>query len=325
MKESEILNALSAVFEGEVWPEATRFLQGLMLVRGGMDESTAAKRIRTTAKALRAVVDAPDSVAAALGGIKPLDDAARDKARRALGQMVLGRAAEIAFLTLFRDAFKDEELDIVNVSDEGSDTDVRLTNGKKRELYRINIKYFGSVFRRAPEMVGLAPEDCFALATYKIRSGLEKQKVEGKPYFFAIVGVSGLTADVAGSQFPRDILEAAAVILSSNAKQRRKFEDRLVDHVVGKNLPVFAYNYSRIHASPWYILSAERAARLMREMLFERVYALSIRNFTRVFGGAEVDMHFSLTSDLIPLPTFFKMLKDEGREKVATLLSRGDL
>lgn len=63
----------------------------------------------------------------------------------------------------------------------------------------------------------------------------------------------------------------------------------------------------------------------MRDMLFERVYALSIRNFTRVFGGAEVDMHFSLKTDLIPLPTFFTMLKDEGREKVATLLSRGDL
>jgi hypothetical protein len=325
MKESEILNALSAVFEDETWPEATRFLQGLMLARGGMDDKRASKRIRTTSKALRAVIDATDPVAAALGGVKPLDDAARSKARRALGQMVLGRAAEMAFLNLFRNAFKDEELDIVNVSEEGSDTDVRLTNGRKRELYRINIKFFGSTFRRAPEMVGLASDDCFALATYKIRSGLDKQQSEGKPFFFAIVGVSGLTADVAGSQFPPDILEAAAVVLSSNAKQRRKFEDRLVDHVVAKELPVFTYNYARIHGSPWYILSAERAARLMRDMLFERVYALTIRNFTRVFGGAEVDMHFSLKSDLTPLPTFFKMLKDEGREKVATLLSRGDL
>ena len=128
--------------------------------------------------------------------------------------------------------------------------DIRLTNGKQRPLYRINIKYFGSAFRRAPEMVGLAPEDCFALATYKIRSGLEKQQTEGKPYFFAIVGVSGLTADVAGSQFPPEILEAAAVVLTSNAKQRRKFEDRLVDHVVAKNLPVFSYNYASIHESP---------------------------------------------------------------------------
>lgn len=239
MRESEILAVLSEIFEDEPWPDATRFLQGLLLVRGGMDEKAAARHIRTTPKALRAIVEAEDSVSAALRGTKPLDEAALQKAKRALGQMVLGRAAEMAFLSLFRDAFSDEELDLVNVSGEATDTDLRLTNGKKRELYRINIKYFGSVFRRAPEMVGLSPDDCFALATYKIRSGLEKQKIEGKPYFFAIVGVQGLTADVAGGQFPPQILEAAAVVLTSNAAQRRKFEDRLVDHVVAKNLPVF--------------------------------------------------------------------------------------
>ena len=85
-----------------------------------MSEAEAARVARTTPKALRAVVSADNSVFAALGGTKPLEDAGRRKAQRALGQMVLGRAAEMAFLSLFRDAFSDEELDIVNVSEEGS-------------------------------------------------------------------------------------------------------------------------------------------------------------------------------------------------------------
>ncbi|HEX6575006.1 MAG TPA: hypothetical protein VF042_08530 [Gemmatimonadaceae bacterium] len=325
MTESDILGILSQIFEDDEWPEAVRVLRGLLLVRGGMPVTQAARSIRTTNRTLQKIIDAEDPISAALGGVKTLDELARKKAARALGQMLLGRAAEMAFLQLFRDAFKDEELDIVDVSEEGSDTDIRLTDGKGRALYRINIKYFGAVFRRAPEMVGLSADDCFALATYKIKSGIEKQQTEGKPYFFAIVGVAGMTADTAGAQFPHDLMEAAIVVLNSNAKQRRRFEDSLIDHVVQKDLPVFSYNFKRIYDAPWYILSAERAARLMRDKLFERVFALSIRNFTRVFPGAEVDMHFSLKSDLTRLPVFFETLRDEGREKVATLLSRGDL
>jgi len=285
----------------------------------------AARSIQTTTQKLQSIVDAADPIAAALAGPSSPTDEGRTKAQRALGQMVVGRAAETVFLDLFRETFKGEELDIENVTDEGSDTDIYLVNGKRRRLYRINIKFFGSVFRKAQEMVGLASDDCFALATYKIRSGIAKQSSEGKPYFFAIVGVPGLTADAAGQQFPNEVLEVAALVLSSGAPQRRKFEDSIVDYAVAQRLAVFRESYERIHQAPWYVLSAERANRLLREMLFERVPALSVRNFTRMFQGAEVDMHFSLARDLTPLPKFFEQLASEGRERVATLLSRGDL
>jgi hypothetical protein len=323
--EEQLLAQLQTLFGDGEWPDAVRFLRGVHLVRHGKPVAEAALAIRTTSSKLKSILDADDPVSEALGGTVAPNDASRSKARRAIGQMVVGRAAETVFLDLFRGTFKDEELDIENVTDEGTDTDIYLVNGRRRRLYRINIKFFGSIFRRAQETVGLSPDDCFALATYKIKSGIKKQNDEGKPYFFAIVGVPGLTADAAGDQFPPAILDLATLVLSSGAPGRRRFEDLLVDHAVEEKLAVFADSYAKIHSAPWYILSAERAARLMREMLWERVPALSVKNFTRMFRGAEVDMHFSLRNDLTPLPTFFEHLKEEGRERVATLLSRGDL
>ncbi len=38
---------------------------------------------------------------------------------------------------------------------------------------------------KAAELVGLDPSDCFALATYKIYQGLQKQEEEVLPYLFA--------------------------------------------------------------------------------------------------------------------------------------------
>lgn len=325
MTEAEAIAQLTELFGEDPWPEAVRFVRALGLVRSGYPPAQAAKSVRSTRRQIQRIIDSPDPLAAALGGYTPAPAADLEKAKRAIGQMVLGRAAERVFLDLFRDTFNDEDLDIENVSAAATDTDIYLVNGKRRRLYRINIKFFGSIFRRAEEIVGLPPDDCFALATYKIRSALEKQNDEGKPYFFAIVGVAGLTADVAGEHLPEETLRVASIVLSSNAPRKRQFEDRVVDYAVSRGLEAYSRAYDRIREAPWFVLSAERAARLMRDMLFDRVPALTVRNFTRVFRGAEVDMHFSLSTDLTPLPEFFEHLKTEGRERVATLLSRGDL
>ena len=45
--------------------------------------------------------------------------------------------------------------------------------------------------------------------------------------------------------------------------------------------------------------------------------------FTRQFGGAEVDMHFSLSKDLVTLHEFFAVLKQDGQGKITTMLERG--
>jgi hypothetical protein len=105
---------------------------------------------------------------------------------------------------------------------------------------------------------------------------------------------------------------------------KRDFEDRLVDHVVEKRLPIFVETARRIAAAEWFVLSARRADRLLREGLFDRVYALRIRGFARAFRGAELDMHFSLSQDLTPLRRFLSTLRESGSTKVTTLLERGE-
>jgi hypothetical protein len=49
-----------------------------------------------------------------------------------------------------------------------------------------------------------------------------------------------------------------------------------------------------------------------------------MRSFARVFGRAELDMHFSLSKDLIPLRQFLTTLREGGPQRVTTLMERGD-
>ena len=86
----------------------------------------------------------------------------------------------------------------------------------------------------------------------------------------------------------------------------------------------FAATRQRLATAQWYVLGAKKADKLLRELLFERVFALRTRNFSRQFRGAELDMHYSLSRDLTPLETYLDMLRDAGYPRVTTLLERGD-
>lgn len=201
-----------------------------------------------------------------------------------------------------------------------------MHNGGGRPLYRLNIKFHGSQFKRAPELVGLGATDTFALATYKIKNALDKQDEEHLPYIFAIVGVPHLTGAVVAQRLPEALGEAAAIIAEAPGMTRaRDFEDEVVRHLVDANSPVFTETLREIEHAQWYVLSARRAFALLREHLFERVYALRVRGFAQQFRGAELDMHFSLSRDLTPLAEFFRALRDEGQTKVAGLLERGSM
>ena len=74
----------------------------------------------------------------------------------------------------------------------------------------------------------------------------------------------------------------------------------------------------------WRVRSAKKADRLLREKLFERVQALSLKGFTRKFRNAEVDMHFSLAGELTPVRTFLELLVRESPQKFAVRLYIGD-
>jgi hypothetical protein len=101
----------------------------------------------------------------------------RHRVLRAAGHE-LGRAAEIAFEDICRTEIDPTEFSISDLRQGRSNTDYRLLNGASRPLYRFNVKFFGSVFRRGAEMVNLAPTDCFPLAAYKIHAALQEQDRE---------------------------------------------------------------------------------------------------------------------------------------------------
>lgn len=109
--------------------------------------------------------------------------------------MLVGRCAEIAFETIYRREMEPSEFELKDHRESRNTTDYRLHNGRGLPIYRINIKFYGSLFRNAPSMVNLQPEDCFALATYKIHAALKKQEEEHLPYIFAVVGVRDITGE----------------------------------------------------------------------------------------------------------------------------------
>jgi hypothetical protein len=326
MQSREFLAILRAVLGSESWPKPLHLLQGLERLRAGEDPAVVAKAVGTSKRRLRDLANVKDVLKHVLHS-RPADvpHSRLERSKLILGQLVLGRAAEVAFEHIYRSEMMGQEFQLKDLRESRTDTDYRLLNGQGRSVYRLNIKFHGSLFHRAPELVGLNSEDCFALATYKIASALEKQEQEGLPYLFAIVGVPGLSGQAVGEGIPPELVHASAFMHHApKASGKRAFEDRVVDYLVTQEAPVFKATLASIETAVWYILSARRAANLMRDLLFDRVFALRIRGFARVFGKAELDMHFSLAQDLVPLRRFLTTLRDEGSTKVTTLLERGD-
>jgi hypothetical protein len=328
-----VTEAISGIFDflrlslrdKEKWPRPLHLIQGALMVQSGQTVAGAALAVGATPSKLNEVLEADDIVNAVLKTRQSeLDAEAIAKLRRNVAQLVLGRAAEIAFEEIVRAGIDPAEFELKDVREGRTNTDYRLLNGNKRPLYRFNVKFFGSVFRRGAEMVGLDPNDCFPLATYKIHAALQEQEREHLPYVFAVVGVPDLNAPAVATAIPdSEILPLSLLFASSVVKRKRDFQDWLVARIVEVRSPAFSTAFGRIRAAPWFILSARRADALLHQYLYARVYALRIPRFTRQFGGAEVDMHFSLSKDLVPLDEFLRVLRTDGQGKVTTMLERG--
>lgn len=325
MTRSEFLELIRSLYGEDDWPKPLHRVRGAQLVDRGAEIKPAARQVGTNARSLRKVLEAEDRLESVLDcSVREIDRSHRDRAIRTLGQLLVGKAAERAFENIYREEMQTHELELRDLREGRTDTDYRLYNGEGRPVYRINIKFHGALFRRASELVGLTPEDCFALATYKIHGALKKQEEEGLPYIFAIVGVRSMSAESVGGRIPSRYVDGTAYVYQSpKAEGKRDFEDRIVDHLVEEQVEAFQEAYTAIHGSDWYILSARRADRLVRDMLYERVFALRVPRFTQQFRAAEVDMHFSLSDDLTPLTGFLHMLRQEGQAKVVTMLERG--
>jgi hypothetical protein len=107
---------------------------------------------------------------------------------------------------------------------------------------------------------------------------------------------------------------------------KRDTEEAIVEKLLG---PEYAARFEdirgQISRSEFRVVSASRAERLMKDRLFERVFALRHRGFTRGFRNAEVDMHFSVSRELIPVREFLALVARESPQRLTVLLDRGEI
>jgi hypothetical protein len=313
-------------------PRPLHIVEPLVRLQAGEISITeAATAARTTRRRLESLLSARDPVAELLGPIPEFTPEIDARLSATLGQLLIGLMAERVFVDLWNAALGDGDLTLRDDRRARGDTDFLVDDSRGRQVFRLNIKFHGSSFRRAHDLVGLAPEDTFALATYKIHSALEKQDAEHLPYIFVIVGVRGLTGSVVGEVIPNSLVRLVAVAHGSRrVVGKRSLEDavvtRLVDEpsefgIQGKLLEFL----QEIRNAEWRVLSARRADGLLRRLLFERAYALRVRGFTRNYPGAELDMHFSVSEDLHPLDELFDVLREHGMTGLVSRLERGTL
>ena len=328
----DLLTLATRLYPGGL-PSPFSLLQGVKEVQAGSEVRAVARAVRTTRARLEKLSAASDPLSELLGCdlVAAAEPEAMRRPRGMIGQLLLGRLAEDAFEVIYKSTMGTNELILEDDRGSRNDTDYRVLNGQRRPVFRINIKFYGTLFRKAKEMVGLEPEDCFALATYKVYQGLEKQDKERLPYVFVIVGVAGLTGASVGAAIPEDLAHLVSLVHgASRVAGKRAIEERIVEHLLESDQPEpFRSDIVRfreeIHAAEWWALSARRADRLLRDKLFERVFAVRVRGFTRNYRNAELDMHFSLEQDLTPLKDFLASAKDRGLHGLSVDLERGEM
>lgn len=238
------------------------------------------------------------------------------RARVGVAQMLLGELAEQHFERVAARLVGEQGYRIEDHRVGRTDTDYRLLTPDGRALFRLNIKFHGTLFALAREYVGLDPDDCFALATYKISAALKKQDDEGLPYLFLIVSVP---------DFPSETIQASIdakwVWLASITG--RNTEEAIVKRLLDETW--VAPLRSRLAQAEFRVLSARRANNLMRELLFERVHALRLRGFNRLFRGAEINMHLSMGHEMIGYEELLRQLIERGPSQVSVRLDRGEI
>lgn len=298
---------------------------------GDIGADDAAALAGTTRRRIEALLAAADPIGTLVGPVPEFTLDVDTRVRGTLGQLLIGLMAERVFVELWNVALGIGDLTLRDDRQARGDTDFLVDDDRGRQVFRINIKFHGSSFRRARELVGLDPDDTFALATYKIHSALQKQEAEHLPYIFVVVGVRGLTGVVVGESIPDPLVRLVALAHGSKRiTGKRSIEDATVTRIVDEPSAFAIASHiarfqSQIREAEWRVISARRADQLLRDMLYERAYALRVRAFARNYGGAELDMHFSVSRDLHPIQDLFGVLREHGMPGLVSRLERGTL
>lgn len=241
--------------------------------------------------------------------------------RMGIAQMLLGTLAERRFESLSEEITGSRRLHIEDHVRTRTDTDYLLKNGEQNPLCRMNIKFHGTLFRQAQVLVGLNPEDCFALATYKIFGALNRQEQERLPYVFLVLSIRDLSAASVTNYIPEDYVWLLSVLSG-----RRIVEEAIVRELGRpEHQQQFHGILHRMTEGEFRLISARRAYNLLRDKLFERVFALKVPRFNQSYRHAEIDMHFSISQELTPLRTFLEILARESLHVLNVRLDRGEI
>ena len=311
------IRLMSALFDNGVSPKELSRARALIRLDMGEAVDPVARETGIGRRHLLAWQEAleVEGMAHWLGKKNP--DAARlKKARSGIAQMLLGQLAEEHFEALSSDVLGAQGFRVEDQRVGRTDTDYRLLDPDERPVCRLNIKFHGTLFKQAIDYVDLQPSDCFALATYKIHGALQRQQEERLPFIFLIISVP---------DFPRDLIEQS---VSDDWAWLASLSGRAVEESIAENLtrePWAATVRQRIEQSEFRVISARRAYALLREKLFERVHALRLRGFNQLFRGAEINMHLSLSDEMIAYPDFLRILSERGALEMALRLERGEI
>lgn len=246
---------------------------------------------------------------------------APERRRQGIAQMLLGTLTERRFEQFSHEITRGRQLSIEGRVAERTDTDYLVNDASGRPLCRLNIKFHGTLFRQAREMVGLDPNDCFALATYKIFNALQRQQQDRFPYVFLILSIPGLSASAVAPSVPDDFVWVMSVV-----KGRRVVEEAIAKELGRpEHADVFQGILNRMTEGEFRLISARRAFALLRDLLFERVFAVRVPRFNQNYRNAEIDMHFSISQELTPVATFLEILDRDSLQVLAVRLDRGEI
>jgi hypothetical protein len=142
-----------------------------------------------------------------------------------------------------------------------------------------------------------------------------------------VVSVAGLTAAAAAQAYPQTHVDFLAIIYGSRISGKRAIEEQIVASLLsseaGETKQIVTEFRQQIKNAPWRFISATKANDLLKDKLFERVFAVRVTRFARNYPNAELDMHLSLSEDMTTLEAFLNLIRETGLHGVTAYLSRG--
>lgn len=329
----KLWSQLQAIYGDERLWEPMGRLKAVLLADQGKAPSEIAREIAKSEGTVREWLKA--FKVQGLKGLFPIseEEALTRRSSQIFSNLLVARLAEDLFDALTGSALHSIGMRIEDRRAEYSETDFGVVDtASKKDACLINVKVHSSQFEGAERFVGLAPTDTFALALYKILMGFKYQKEKGIPFFF-VVSIRWEIVEEVMRLIRREDQRLVHLIFQTRARGKKRAEDALVDDfVVGfrKRSEWNTLLQDLKNTGTHVVLSAQRAMNLFLEKFETRCPALTLGQFATKFRGrrglpAEINMHFSISQEMMPLAAFLDSLQHERGKNLWVRAHRGEV